>query len=277
MECSQAFFVIQRHYDGELSNEEQLMLDQHLLTCAVCQQEFDEYGDFFGDIACLNLQVEHRDVLSHTLERIEEATRKRKMDIWWRVGAVAASFVIITWSAFFSLTEAGQTMGGQVAKIFQDHPVGPVAVGEQAEEQTLVTHVTNDPTEASEAIQGIRQTVSFPLLELQDKRLVLESTYLYDKRMVDLKYTVSNSDGLNADTIYFLATTENELIKKSHNNLGVYQFTGSMQAGDFVWATVGEHALTAEINNVIYQLYSPFLTTKELVSYASNMKKAEPY
>lgn len=277
MECREAFFAIQRHYDGELSTEEQHMLDHHLLTCADCQQEFDEYGDLFGDINCLAIEVEHRDVLSHTLERIEEATRKRRMDIWWRIGAVAASFAVITSTAFFSLTETGSAVGSQVARIFQDSAVDsallnqPIEAGKQPE--LVKTTVTDDPQAAVLALHSIRQQVSFPLLELKDERLTLVSTELYEDQMVDLTYKVQGSSGANADMIYFLAATDHGLIKNSQNNLGVYDFSGSVMAGEFIWSKVGEHAITAEINNVIYQIYSPFLSTGDLIGYAATLRK----
>jgi len=276
MECREAFFAIQRHYDGELSTEEQHMLDRHLLTCSDCQQEFDEYGDLFGDINCLVIDVEHRDVLSHTLERIEEATRKRRMDIWWRVGAVAASIAVITSTAFFSLTETGSAVGSQMARIFQDSAVDSALLNEPQEagqpEQAKTT-VNDDPQAAVQALHSIRQEVSFPLLELQDERLTLVSTQLYEDHMVDLTYKVRGSSGTNADMIYFLAATEHGYIKQSKNNLGVYHFSGSVTAGEFIWSKVGEHAITAEINNVIYQIYSPFLSTNDLIGYAATLKK----
>ena len=91
MPCEEAFYMIQRYYDGELSTEEHDLLKRHLLGCAECQQEFDEYSALFGDFESLRVEVKHRDVLSQTLERIEEAAKKRRMDMWWRGVAVAAS------------------------------------------------------------------------------------------------------------------------------------------------------------------------------------------
>jgi hypothetical protein len=279
MKCSEAFFLIQRHYDHELALEEQKLLDNHLLTCSDCQQEFEEYGELFGDITLLAQQVEHRDVLSQTLHRLEEAKQKRRIDMWWRGVAVAASIVVIASTAFLTLTNSGKEVRLQVASLMQSN-ASKTAAAQKAQQDRLRsgTTVVDDAAKAQNAIAKIRQTVPFPLLELQDPALQLVSTSLYGGddqamyQMVELEYAVKNKQSGNTDKIYFLATPDASLKAHSKTNIGVYEFHGELQAGAFKWARVGSHALTAEINGDFYQLYSPFLQTNDIAKYAATIK-----
>ena len=276
MTCNESFFMIQRHYDGELSVEEKVMLDLHLATCADCRQDYDEYGMLFGDISSLLGQVQHRDVLSLTLERLEEAESVRRRDRWWRGAAMAASFLVIGSTSFFTLTDAGQDVRHRVSAVLHEEQREQKPVEFQAE---LKTNVENNPVAARAAMEEIRRAVDFTLLELQDPRLVLDSTQMIggDKtamyQLVELEYTVQNGTGINSDELYVIATPDPSLKARAKSNIGTYQFNGEITSGPFKWARVGTHAITAEINGVFYQIFSPFLTTEQLADLAQSLKR----
>ena len=273
MMCEESFFMIQRHYDGELSYEEKAMLDRHLVGCSDCKQEYDEYGQLFGDMASLMGQVQHRDLLSQTLERLDEAEKARRIDRWWRGAAVAASVLVIGATSFFTWTETGQAVRHEVSAVMHEEKAKTLAP------PLVPTDVQHNPAAARAAMEEIRRRAEFPLLELQDPRLELDSTSLKggDKtamyQMVELEYKVQDDMGEETDTLYVIATPDNSLKTKAKSNIGAYEFTGELQAGAFKWARVGEHAITAEINDVFYQLFSPFLTTDELADIARHLRK----
>ncbi|MGB8956495.1 MAG: zf-HC2 domain-containing protein [Tumebacillaceae bacterium] len=273
MTCNESFFMIQRHYDGELSVEEKVMLDRHLVTCTDCQQEYDEYGKLFGDISSLLGQVQHRDVLSQTLKRLDEAEKVRHRDRWWRGAAVAASLAVIGASSFFTLTDAGQDVRHRVSAVLHEEKA------EEKTEQKPVTDVEHNPLSAMAAMEEIRRAVDFTLLELQDPRLVLDSTQMIGGdqtamyQMVELEYAVQEGAGKNSDQLYVIATPDPLLKAKAKTYIGTYQFNGEITSGPFKWARVGAHAITAEINGVFYQIFSPFLTTEQLADIAQSLKR----
>jgi len=281
MTCTEAFYLIQRHYDGELSTEEQQILNRHLASCADCQQEFDDYGGLFGDIAALVTQVEHRDVLSETLGRMAEAKGKRRRDWLYRVAAVAASVLVISSYAFLSLTETGQSVSAHVAGLFEGQAVKQ-ARAEAAREQAQLEaslNVENNHEAAQYALTKIRQQVTFPLLEPQHEQLRLVGTRLLGGdetaayQLVELTYKARSTKG-GEDTLYLIATPDASLKSRAISYLGgSYQFRHESQFGPFLWAAVGEHAVTAEINGIFYQLFSPFLSIQELGVYAGTMKR----
>ncbi|MBL0386798.1 zf-HC2 domain-containing protein [Tumebacillus sp. ITR2] len=270
-------FMIQRYYDGELVAEEETMLHAHLSGCVHCDREFREFGALFGDIGALQVQVAHRDILSQTLHRLEEAEQKRRMDVWWRGVAVAASVLIIAGTAFLNWTDSGKAVKHEVSAFFsqsQDHPKTP----EQAVERP-VTDVEHDRDQAYAALANIYTQVGFPLLELGDKRLQLDSTSLiggdekFMYQMVELEYTMAGETSNQTDTVYFLATPDSSMKDQAKSNVGHYVFSGEAQAGPFLWAKVGAHAITAEINGVFYQIFSPFLSTQDLLKIAETIQK----
>lgn len=290
MPCEEAFYMIQRYYDGELATEEQQIMKRHLLACPECQREFDEYGALFHDIDRLRVDVEHRDILSQTLERLEEASQKRKMEMWWRGVAVAASVAIIAGTSFLYMTDTGNTVRYRMAQLIPSQqtnvatPVASTAESTHAPELKSAPDVfaENDSDLAAAAILKIREQAAFPLLELQDDSLKLVSTSMFSPeysrhlayQMVELDYVVQGK-GEKGDVIHFLATPDNSQRVHSKYNLGVYTFNGEVEAGPFRWARVGEHALTAELNGVFYQLFSPFLTTDELAGHAAKIKRVQ--
>jgi hypothetical protein len=285
MNCSEAFYLIQRHYDNELSLEEQGLLDRHLLTCTDCKSEYDEYGALFHDIGCLTVEIEHRDILSQTLERVEEAAKKRKMDMWWRGVAVAASVCVIFSTSFLYLTDTGEKVRRHVASIGHEPAKLPADVAEPAKAPVDSSLIVNEDAKAAqEAIVKIRQKAEFDLLELQDGRLQLESTSLrggqgdnsVPSQLIELNYRVKKTGGEPGDVIYLVATADNSTRSYAKTNLGQYVYqAGEITAGPFKWARVGDHALTAELNGIFYQLFSPFLSTDELATYAASIKKVK--
>ncbi|PWK13124.1 anti-sigma factor family protein [Tumebacillus permanentifrigoris] len=275
MSCAEMEFMIQRYYDGELVTEEESLLQAHLHTCQSCDQEFREFGTLFGDIGALRLQVEHRDILSRTLERLEEAQLKRQSDRWYRGVAVAAAVLVVVSTALVSWTDSGQAMKHRVSAFFaqqtQTQPLMKVEVPP--------THVEHDPQQAQAALENIYAQVQFPLMELTDPRLQVESTSLTGVdadqmyQMVELEYRLVGKQAGESDLVHFLATPDNSLKSRAKSNLGTYEFKGEVQAGAFRWAKVGEHAITAEINEVYYQLFSPFLSTQDLLEMAKSIQK----
>lgn len=275
MSCVEMEFMIQRYYDGELVVEEESILKRHLHGCPACEQDFREFGALFGDITALQVQVEHRDVLSQTLARLEEANQKRQIDIWWRGVAVAASLLIIGGTAYLNGTDSGKSVKHHVSAWWEQSKTQPLLAGE-VRGQTDVQH---NSSLARAALENIHAQVKFPLLELGDARLQLDSTSLRGGdenmmyQMVELEYKLVGEKPEVSDTVYFLATPDNSLKYKAKSNLGIYEFKGEFPAGKFTWAKVGEHAVTAEINDVYYQIFSPFLTTDELLQIAATLQK----
>jgi len=281
--CQESFYQIQRHYDGELSLEEQTILDRHLLTCDLCRAEFDEYGELFEDMAALVVQVEHRDVLAGTLMRMEEAKSKRRRDLYYRWAAVAASAAVICSTAFLSLTDAGQQLRAKAAALLdfteaQSAAEQRSAAAAKLPEQEDGTRVENNPEAARYAMAKIRQKVAFPLLEPHHEALQLVSTNLVGGdetalyQMTELTYRVRNGTG-KEDTLYLIATPDTAMKKLAKSNLVSYQFKDEVKYGTFIWALVGEHAMTAEINGIFYQLFSPFLTADEIGIYAATLRR----
>jgi anti-sigma factor RsiW len=275
MACAEMEFMIQRYYDGELVVEEESRLQAHLHTCRACDQEFREFGELFGDIGVLRMQVEHRDILSQTLERLEEAQSKRRMDRWYRGVAVAAAVLVVLSTAYVKGTDSGRAMKHKVSAFW----------GKQTQTQPLMqaerptTNVEHDAQQAQGALENIYAQVEFPLLHLSDPRLQLESTALTGGhgetmyQMVELEYKLAGEKPSEVDVVHFLATPDNSLKSRAKSNLGRYEFAGEFQAGAFKWAKVGEHAITAEINDVYYQLFSPFLKTEDLLEIAKTIRK----
>ncbi|KEO82416.1 anti-sigma factor family protein [Tumebacillus flagellatus] len=281
MTCQEMEFMIQRHYDGELVEAEETMLQAHLYGCPACDREFREFGALFGDIDALQVQVAHRDILSQTLMRLEEAETKRRIDVWWRGAAVAASVLIIASAALLNWTDSGKAVKHRVSAFFS-HSQDTPPVNEPVAAERPNTQVEADPAQAEAALDEIYRQARFPLLELSDPRLILTSTSLTGGdetamyQMVELTYTLraaKNGESGDADTVYFLATPDNSLKEKAKSNLGSYVFNGEVQAGKFIWAKVGEHAITAEINGVFYQIFSPFLSTDDLLKIAAGIQK----
>ncbi|AZR73164.1 hypothetical protein BBF96_07060 [Anoxybacter fermentans] len=97
MDCQNAYKLMNRYIDGEITSEEEKVLEFHLLRCRGCQKEF-------GEIKELNLMLNtlypSYDFTSKVMARIEEEKgsgirRRFKRGKWLWIGAVAVILLCI--------------------------------------------------------------------------------------------------------------------------------------------------------------------------------------
>jgi hypothetical protein len=104
---------ISAYFDGELKNEEAVMVAEHLKECQICQQEYDKLQQF-DMLAQEHSKLSDSEYWEKSAQRIESAIEEEIVEskiteikpfVWkglgWKLTTVAASIALITFIAIY--------------------------------------------------------------------------------------------------------------------------------------------------------------------------------
>lgn len=98
MDCNDIKDMLSLYIDGELDDEEKLLLEEHIEGCDDCRKELEEYRKIIGMLSSLTDEEPPKGYCKRLHEKLVKAKAERpanKRVIWLKYGSIAAALVLV--------------------------------------------------------------------------------------------------------------------------------------------------------------------------------------